>query len=255
MLDILGELKSQFNVLGVKAEFEAEGTRDDDLFRLSDIVKKSGLDLVIKIGGCEAISDLNNCKRIGVERIVAPMIESNFAFQKYIDSINKVFDKEEISDISFFINLETISAMNIINELSQIAIQSKIIEGFVLGRVDFTGSMGLGREHINSEEVLNYAKNFCKIMNDHNLAAVVGGGISKDSHDFLKTLNDNFSLSSFETRKILFPGKVSNKNYKECIDLAVTFELYYLKNKLNYYSKISYEDKDRIQMLEKRVKL
>ena len=94
--------------------------------------------------------------------------------------------------------------------------QSKIIEGFVLGRVDFTGSMGLGREDINSEEVLNYAKNFCKIMNDHNLAAVVGGGISKDSHDFLKTLNDNFSLSSFETRKFYF-GQVSNKNYKECL--------------------------------------
>ena len=32
MLAILSELKSQFNVLGVKAEFEAEGTRDDDLF-------------------------------------------------------------------------------------------------------------------------------------------------------------------------------------------------------------------------------
>ena len=92
--------------------------------------------------------------------------------------------------------------MNIINELSQTAVQSKIIEGFVLGRVDFTGSMGLGREDINSEEVLNYAKNFCKIMNDHNLAAVVGGGISKDSHDF-KTLNDNFSLSSLKQENFI----------------------------------------------------
>ena len=36
--------------------------------------------------------------------------------------------------------------MNIINELSQTAVQSKIIEGFVLGRVDFTGSMGLGEK-------------------------------------------------------------------------------------------------------------
>ena len=44
------------------------------------------------------------------------MIESNFALTKYIDSINKVFDKTEISDISFFINLETISAMNILDD-------------------------------------------------------------------------------------------------------------------------------------------
>jgi len=33
----------------------------------------------------------------------------------------------------------------------------------------------------------------------------------------------------------------------------VTFELYYLKNKFNYYNKISNEDTVRIEMLEKRV--
>ena len=61
-------------------------------------------------------------------------------------------------------------------------------------------------------------------------------------------------LSSFETRKILFPAEVLNANYDDCIDMAVTFELYYLKNKFNYYSSISNEDKDRIEMLEERIK-
>jgi len=254
MFEILTELKTKFNVLGVKAEFEAEGTRNDDLLRLSDVVKKSGLDLVIKIGGCEAISDLINCKKIGAERIVAPMIESNFALTKYIDSINKVFDKTEISDISFFINLETISAMNILDQLCKTAKESNIIKGFVLGRVDFTGSMSMGRADINSDKVLSYAKEFCEKLKEYSLTSVVGGGISKESHNFLKSLNGNLSLSSFETRKILFPAEVLNANYDDCIDMAVTFELYYLKNKFNYYSSISNEDKDRIEMLEERIK-
>ena len=33
MFDILIELKEKFNVFSVKAEFEAEGTRTDDLLR------------------------------------------------------------------------------------------------------------------------------------------------------------------------------------------------------------------------------
>jgi len=253
MLNVLSELKNEFNILGIKAEFEAEGTRNDDLLRLSDVVKRSDLDLVIKIGGCEAISDLINCKKIGAERIVAPMIESNFALTKYIDSINKVFDEDEISDISFFINLETISAMNIIDELISTSLKSKIIDGFVLGRVDFTGSMGFGRDDINSDDILNHAKNFCSKLNKNSLTSVVGGGISKESSEFIKVLNQNHSLYSFETRKVLFPSEAVNIDYERAIDLAVTFELYYLKNKFNYYNKISNEDTVRIEMLEKRV--
>ena len=51
MLQILKELKENYNVLSVKAEFEAEGTRTDDLLRLCDLVRRSGLSLTIKIGG------------------------------------------------------------------------------------------------------------------------------------------------------------------------------------------------------------
>ena len=50
MFDSLLELKEKHNVFSVKAEFEAEGTRTDDLLRLCDIVRRAGLELTIKIG-------------------------------------------------------------------------------------------------------------------------------------------------------------------------------------------------------------
>ena len=82
MLDILKELRQKHNILAVKAEFEAEGTRKDELVSLSQLVARADLDLHIKIGGCEAVRDMHECRTFGARAIVAPMIESPFAMKK-----------------------------------------------------------------------------------------------------------------------------------------------------------------------------
>ena len=64
MIDILIDLKNSYHAIGIKAEFEAEGTRLEEALRLKDIVSKAGLDLTIKIGGCEAIKDMYEAKLI-----------------------------------------------------------------------------------------------------------------------------------------------------------------------------------------------
>ena len=75
MFDSLLELERKHNVFSVKLNLRAEGIKVDDLLRLCDIVRGAGLKLTIKIGGCEAIRDLIECKQLGVDRIVAPMIK------------------------------------------------------------------------------------------------------------------------------------------------------------------------------------
>ena len=105
MYDILINLRDNFAVKGIKAEFEAEGTRIDELLRLVDLVKKANLKLGIKIGGCEAIKDLMEVKQIGTDYVIAPMIETDYALKKFIDSKNKIFDEYEKSNCDFLINV------------------------------------------------------------------------------------------------------------------------------------------------------
>jgi hypothetical protein len=255
MRDILIRGKEEFGVVSVKAEFEAEGTRVDELLRLVDISRSAGLELTVKIGGCEAIRDLLEAKQIGVRYIVAPMVETPYALSKYIAAKNTVFGTDDIGDTEFLFNLETETGYQHLDTLASVASQPQGVQGMVFGRVDFAGSMGLSREEINSKKITGPVLHAAGVAKNLGLDFVMGGAISSDTLDVIREVAE-VHLTRFETRKVVFSGTSTTvDNIEQGLVNAVHFELLWLTNKRDYYERITAEDAKRIEMLDSRWQL
>ncbi len=251
MVAILIEMREKYHVTGVKAEFEAEGTRIDEAMRLKEISMYAGISFNLKIGGCEAIRDLFDTIKLGTKRIIAPMVESPYALQKFlIAAKNHLVDQ----NVELLINVETSMACDNFEKMLDLP-EITELDGIVIGRVDLAGSLGLDRAFIDIDPTI---KALCLQVaakaKQHGLKVVVGGAITSNSLPFLQSFPVGH-LDRFETRKVIFSCPMALDNPIAAFNKAIEFEVLWLKNKKNYYGKIYTEDDVRIAMMEKRLAL
>jgi citrate lyase beta subunit len=250
MLDVLKRLRDEFGVVAVKAEFEAEGTRVDELLRLLELANKADLKIGLKIGGCEAIRDLIESKSFGCDYIIAPMIETKYALGKFIEARAKIYADDHHT--KFLFNLETTTAFQ--NRADLFDAAAGRLDGCVFGRVDYTGSLDMSSNSVNDDSVTADICEVALLSNANGMEMVVGGGVSMDALGALRTIGETH-LTRFETRKIIFSaGALDIPTIDKGLLTAVEFELSWLKNKRAFYEVIFTEDEKRIQMLESRWK-
>lgn len=254
MVELLLDMKKNYGVIDLKAEFEAEGSRINELMRLKEIASNAGLSIAMKIGGAEAITDIFESQKIGVSAIVAPMLESPYALYKYLLALEKYVPKETRKNIKFVAMIETIQGYKNVDEILATD-KNNLLNIISVGRVDLSGSLGLRRDEVNNDKVYQIVEDIFTKAKKRKLETVMGGGIAKEAIPFIKKLVSKKLLDRYETRKIIFhtdPQATASK-MEEGIIKANLFELFWLQNKKKYYTNIAMEDDSRMEMLMSRI--
>jgi 4-hydroxy-2-oxoheptanedioate aldolase len=248
MLDILKELKDDYGTIAIKAEFEAEGSRKDELIMLRDLIETTGgLKFIIKIGGCEAVHDLDQCKLLSATGVMAPMIETPFALEKFKKAFTKVFGSQ--SGVERIINAETKNCLSCFDEILKQG--EDFLTGVTVGRSDLSASMGIARKDIESQPVFEATKEFTAKAKAKNLVTNFGGNIGTESVPFIVKMYPY--IDRFETRKVVISKSDDAEFLRKAIICALNFELLYLQFKSDYYTRMAQEDIERVKRLQNQV--
>ncbi len=245
--DTLKSLKEDYNVVSIKAEFEAEGSRKDELIMLREMVETADLGLIIKIGGCEAVHDIDQCKLLNATGVMAPMIETPFAMEKFKGAVKKLYSDD--ASVEKIINAETITCFHHFDEILETG--RGFLTGVTVGRSDLSASMGISRKDIEGEQVFNVTETFCKKAKKAGLTTNFGGNIGIESVPFIIKMYP--TIDRFETRKVVLSRSNNPVFLKKAIAAALEFELLYLRFKSQYYMDMAREDSARIQRLETQI--
>lgn len=244
IINLLTDLKENHNAIGTKTELEDEGASFEEIRFFNEISNHAGLDLTLKIGGCGALNDIREAKRIGIKKLVAPMIESSYALKKYVQTIKNVFESK-LPEI--YINIETITGYKNFDEMF-LTEESEILYGIVIGKCDMAKSMGLTCDDANCGKIFEVVSDILKKSEKYNKKVFIGGCISMDSINFFTRLPKN-CFTGFETRKIIFDSTNINS---ESILKSINFEIQWIKYRQEQLNISRIDDDQRQIILQKR---
>ena len=228
-------------IISLKGEFEAEGLTRDSVAAEAAWAARHGLPYLVKIGGCEAKSDMRFLMMQGIESIVAPMIESPFAMQKY---------QEMLPDGAFEhvgVTIETITAVERIEAILDAGI--KLTE-VTVGRSDLTASFG--GSGVNCPETISMVKTVARAARARGLKTTMGGTVNAETLNLLQVDDELRDLiASVETRKCVMP--VEKFLEPESLMDAFAVETALLDMQIASYGEISNAAQARASVLRERL--
>ena len=245
----LVRLKEKFGLRAVKAEFEAEGASFRDLSRLRRLTARHNILLYLKIGGVEALRDIKDAFEIGVDGLVAPMVESPFGVIKFTQAVGSIFSDKKVFKS---INIETRNSVECIDEILDEA-QGKI-DNITIGRTDLSQSYLNSKIQPDSVFIFDLIRELSQKVHASGLALTVGGSITKNSIERFKQVKDTLEGRSLdiETRKVVLPVEGFLKS-KHALEEALKFEEYYIRAKLETEQLLSKADRNRLDNLKLRI--
>jgi hypothetical protein len=242
---ILSKL-SELGCSGIKVSFEDEGALYNEIITMRNLTTSVGVELSVKIGGCEAKRDIIDCIDLNCDTIVAPMVETEFSLKKFLKSLDIYhYDKKK------GFNLETIQSFENLDKLSK---HFDKLDFVTVGRVDFVGSLEKDRNYVDTDDMFEKVKKVFHVAREKGTMCYLGGAVTINSKKFLEDLIKDNLLDKFETRYIIYDAhKINIEELDKLLYWGNVFEVEWLKFIHNRYSGHANKDVERIKMIEERI--
>lgn len=201
----LAKLTESGVILGMKAETESEGMDWQSISYLAGVAQHHRIMFDLKIGGCEAKTDIYTSQNYHVSSIIAPMIETPFAAIKFRSALESF---SLLGKNSPKLLIETQTAVENIEEILDAA--EGWVAGINFGRTDLLASMQFTDPSVASFDNPKFEMVLLKGIQQarkRGYATTFGGGltvstISKMSPELRMNIPDKF-----ESRRFIYDAK------------------------------------------------
>ncbi|MCX7882971.1 MAG: HpcH/HpaI aldolase/citrate lyase family protein [Brevinematales bacterium] len=248
MVETLVLLKELYHIRGIKAEFEAEGASYQDMVRLRRLTLQAGVPFHVKIGGVEAVRDMRDCMELGVDGIIAPMVESPFGVKKFRDAYQSVFAEKSHH---LAINIETRQAVAQLEDILEVA--RGWVDAITIGRTDLSASFFAEEVTPESDILWETVDHICSVAG-REFTLTLGGNISATTQEKLpQHAVAHETLKYIETRKVILPIDVFLYKTASLSD-ALYFEKLFILSKKATSDCFLDPDLKRLAKLSERLK-
>jgi len=173
--ELLYELIENYDLKAVKLGTEYEEMSFEEIEYIKAFVS-GAVPIYVKIGGVDARNDMNKLLKIGVNGIIAPMVESAYALKNFVTALEELTNR-----FPFFIkkgiNIETITAYNNFETIIGSSYFKKL-DQVTLARSDFSKSIGYSAD---DEIVYSMLAEMASQLRNTNKVIIVGGTIHPEN--------------------------------------------------------------------------
>lgn len=214
----LQKLVDDCGVCGLKTGTENEDMNFSEIETLHEITLGI-VPLIVKIGGVEARNDIRACIDLDIEGICSPMIESEYALQNFVETLQELIPDDKYHSIYKSINIETITGYRNIEFILN-SVYMNDIHSVTAARSDFSKSIGMRPD---SFMCMGLIDDIVSRVKTHNKVSSIGGHITVKNFNHIA---QNSSPDRINTRHIIVNlSKITREQYIETAEKILNFEI------------------------------
>ncbi|MBI39451.1 MAG: aldolase [Leptospiraceae bacterium] len=213
----LHRLKDSHGLVAIKTGTEVEDMSFSEISMLRRITDQL-LPLHVKIGGPEARNDIRNLLQIGVDGIIAPMIESSYALKNFIQTLRELCTADQYASLEKGINLETVTAFQNMDAILTSPARKELRQ-VTAARTDLSGSMDRSPD---DPEVLEACSLIVARCQEYELRTSVGGAVHPG---IIETLVHRIAPDTINTRHMVISRAALREDATGHLTRCLEFEL------------------------------